>query len=325
MPGTTREARAKLVVAIILLTILTLVLLLTSTPEQSPAQTWTTWGWMLRYRVLPVEEKAALIEIHKDARDSSREQCVACHGDKMDSELPVHRIHLGSELLSGLACHDCHSQVDLSPRGNTVAVRWVDVGFCKTCHSEFTGAKRESHMPGVDLETDCLMCHTGDRAVKHAQPYLPQIIPTSECKGCHGARVLPWTPRHERDDWLQAHGGEALDIGTENCFKCHDFGLKFCDECHKETPPSHLPDWQWRAIHSEKAQADTRVCYACHETSYCKKCHVNHEDGWMSTHPSFVKERGDASCDECHSPSSCSFCHTNHVLLGDSTQTITVP
>ncbi|MBI5230974.1 MAG: hypothetical protein HY876_02290 [Coriobacteriales bacterium] len=308
-------ARVKLVAAVLLLAALATAIFLTSTPERSPARTWTTWAWQARYTVKAVGGHAELAALHAGASVASREQCVACHGDKTDSRLLVHRIHLRSELLPNLACNECHKRVQIGrKKKHTTAAHWVDVGFCKKCHSAYPGLDPDSHMQSEDLNADCTMCHTGVRAVKHAQSFLPQIMPTSECRGCHGGRVLPWTARHEQDDWLQTHGTEALDAGTKTCFACHNFGLKFCDECHREKPPSHLPAQNWRVIHPDEARADTRVCYTCHETDFCRGCHVNHEAGWMKTHPSFVRARGESSCSECHSPSACSYCHTNETL-----------
>ena len=109
----------------------------------------------------------------------------------------------------------------------------------------------------------------------------------------------------------------ALEKGDESCFECHDFGLKFCDTCHDQTPPSHLPAGQWRARHPDAARADTRACRTCHELAFCSKCHLSHEEGWIGRHPSLVQEQGTDSCWRCHSRSFCSFCHTD-VLRGSS-------
>jgi len=311
MPQSTRLARAKLGVVLVLLIALSLALLGMSTPRRSASRTWHTWAWEVRYRLFPVHGKSQLAEVHLNASSSSREQCVACHGDKTSSKLLVHDIHLRSDLLPNLACPDCHRRVDLARRGKTGAGVWVDVGFCKKCHSAYPGGRTGSHMRANDLNADCTMCHTGARAIKHAQPYLSQIIPASRCRGCHGGRVLPWTPRHEQADWLQTHGKEALHDGTDRCFACHDFGLKFCDDCHGKKPASHYPVARWRAVHATAARTESRACAACHRTAFCQKCHVNHENGWMQTHPAFVDQHGTTSCTECHSASWCSYCHTS--------------
>lgn len=304
------KARIRLACALLLLAMLLIAGWRTSTPARSPADTWFTWYWTQRYENFPVENDAELASLHENASTASREQCVGCHGDKTHSQLPVHRIHLTSEFLPELACPDCHTYVELGPRGATTAPKWVEVAFCKKCHSAFPGNDPKSHMREEDIESDCTMCHTGARAMRHAQPYLSQIVDPADCKGCHGGRELPWTPRHEQEDWLEHHGMEALKLGTDPCFACHDFGLKFCDDCHAEQPPSHEPSERWKAIHPEKAREDTRVCYTCHDTGECKKCHVNHEEGWAQAHAAVVERRGDESCAECHSKSACSFCHT---------------
>ena len=229
----------------------------------------------------------------------------------LDSKVLLHRIHLTSELLPGLACHDCHQSISLETRSNKLLVRWVDEGVCKKCHSAFPGLNPNSPMKPSDFEADCTTCHSGNHAFRHDQPYLSQIIAPRECKGCHGGRVLPWQPAHERDDWLQLHGSTALAVGPKSCFKCHDFGLRFCDQCHKIKPPSHVPRETWLVQHPERARADTRACFTCHKAEYCKKCHVNHEPDWLKKHPAVVRAQGTAACMECHSTTFCSYCHSS--------------
>ena len=301
----------KLILASVLLNALILTAFFTSTPVRSAASTWATLAYKARFRLAPVTDKAELSNLHLNSARLSKSQCVACHGDEYDSPIVLHRIHLKSELLPGLACHDCHQRVDLSARSNVAMTRWVDVGFCKKCHSEFSGLTHGLSMTPADFEVDCTTCHTGSNSFRHEPPYLSQVIAPTECRGCHGGRVLPWTALHERSDWLKTHGREALTVGTDNCFQCHDFGLKFCDTCHAIKPPMHLPADQWKANHPEAARADTRACYTCHKINFCKRCHVGHEAGWTKQHPTFVAEKGTASCDQCHSLSFCSYCHTS--------------
>ena len=224
----------KVLLASLLLNALILTSFVTSEPDRSPASTWITAIEKVRYQVFPVEGDEALAALHADATKLSKEQCIACHGPKDESELPLHRMHLTSELLPGLVCHDCHRSISLEERGNEFVVRLVDVGFCKQCHSRFPGLEPNSPMKPADYDVDCTTCHTGKAAYKHDQPYLSHVIAPKECQGCHGGRILPWTVKHERDDWLDTHGPEALDSGEETCFRCHEFGLKFCDECHEE-------------------------------------------------------------------------------------------
>lgn len=304
----------KLILASVLLNALILTAFLTSTPEHSSASTWATAAYKVRFKLNPIDpnkDKAELARLHLDSASVSKSECVACHGDEFDSPIVLHRIHLKSELLPGLACHDCHERVDLTARDNVVMTRWVNVGFCKKCHSKFPGLTPGSPMVPVDFEVDCTTCHTGSNAFRHEPQYLSQIIAPKDCKGCHGGRVLPWTLLHERSDWLQTHGGEALSEGTENCFQCHDFGLKFCDTCHAIKPPMHLPADRWKTNHPDAARADTRACHTCHQINFCKRCHVGHDSGWKQLHSAFVESHGTSSCVKCHSLSFCSYCHAN--------------
>ncbi len=310
MPATRRRPHVWLAIALVVLVVSALALLQFTRADQSPLRVVKTWFWKADFWAFRVEDHPAkLASIHSNATRDSREQCAACHDDKTDSKLVLHRIHLTSDLLKGLQCHDCHSRIDLSRRGNQAVVTWVDVGFCKKCHSPFPGLKATSEMRPEYFERDCTTCHKGADAPKHDEPYLPKHVAASECKGCHGGRVLPSTTRHEQADWLKAHGEQALALGADTCYRCHDFGLKFCDQCHTKKPPTHLPAERWRAIHADAARADTRVCYSCHKVSFCKKCHLNHEAGWMQRHADFVREKGDDSCSECHSASACGYCH----------------
>lgn len=304
----------KLIIASVMLNGLILTAVFTSTPEHSSASLWATTAYRLKFKLSPIDpvkDEAALGALHLDSANLSRSECQACHGDELDSPIVLHRIHLQSELLPGLACHDCHQRVDLTTRGNVAMTRWVDVGFCKKCHSKFPGGSPGSAMSKADFDLDCTVCHTGANAFRHEPKYLSQIIAPRDCKGCHGGRVLPWTYLHERNDWLQTHGREAFTVGKENCFQCHDFGLKFCDTCHALKPPTHLPPDQWKTNHPDAARADTRACYTCHKINFCKKCHLGHDAGWIQRHSVSVQEKGTASCEKCHSLSFCSYCHAN--------------
>ena len=313
-PFDVNKSWIKFLAATLLLNALIITAFVTSSPVHSPASTWLTYAYELKYKVRSLDASTTagmkeLRALHKNAKSLPREQCIACHGNKAFSKFPLHRIHLKSELLPGLACHDCHQSVTLQSKSNRYVVRWVNVGFCKECHSKFPGLNPNSPMKPSDFEADCTTCHSGNHAFKHAKPYLSQIIAPRECKGCHGGRVLPWTALHEQDNWLDLHGQESLRVGKQSCFKCHDFGLQFCDRCHAQKPPSHIPRDQWLVTHSERAQADTRACFTCHKAEFCKTCHVNHPADWLQKHPATVKADGTAKCQQCHSLSFCSYCH----------------
>ena len=137
---------AKLVVASVLLNVILIAGFLTATPTVSPAATWTTGYWKAYYKVRPVSNQADLAALHARSSTLSMEQCVACHGTMLGSKLKLHKIHLGSDLLPGLACPVCHTKVSLEKRSNVKVVRLVDVGVCKNCHSAFPGLSPNSPM-----------------------------------------------------------------------------------------------------------------------------------------------------------------------------------
>lgn len=303
-----RKSWLKLLAAGLLLNGLIVAGMLTGTPRVSPASTWMIAFDKSAYAVRPVAG-GDLDQLHANASQLSKEQCMACHGTMVGSKVPLHRIHLANELLPGLTCHDCHKKVSLEQRSNVKVVRMVDVSFCKKCHSPFPGLQPSSPMKPDDFKADCTTCHTGKSAYKHAQPYLSHVIAPRECAGCHGGRVLPWTPAHEQDNWIQVHGTDALKVGSQSCMKCHEQGLSFCDDCHKRRPPSHDPRSAWLADHKAAAKTDTRACFTCHKAEFCKKCHINHTPNWLSTHFNFVVKNGSEGCLTCHSETFCSTCH----------------
>jgi len=306
-----RKQFTKLLLASLLLNTMILLTMLTSSPKVSPASTWMTAVDQVGYKVHPASNQQDLVRLHADAKHLTKEQCMACHGTMIKSRLVLHRLHLTSELLPGLVCHDCHQSISLEKRSNLKSVRVVNVGFCKKCHSAFPGLKSSSAMKPDDFKADCTTCHSGKHAFKHAQPYLSQIVAPRECPGCHGGRVLPWTPKHERDDWVAAHGAVALQVGQQSCGKCHEYGLEFCADCHRKKPPSHQPRDLWLGEHQVRAKQDTRTCFTCHKADFCKKCHVNHTAGWRDRHFEYVVRNGNDMCRHCHSDSFCAGCHVN--------------
>ncbi len=308
-PYSWRRTIVRFLLASVLLNIVIVASMLTSTPLESPASTWITAANKIYYDVKPVTDKEELQELHFRSSEMPREKCIACHGEMTESKMTLHRIHLTSELLLGIECHNCHKKVSLQKRSNVFVVRMVDVGFCKDCHSKFPGGDPNSAMKPEDFEADCTTCHSGKHHYRHEKEYLSHVIAPRECKGCHGGRVLPWTTAHEKDDWIQKHGPEALTVGAETCQKCHEFGLQFCNECHSKKPPSHNPRDAWLNVHKTRAQQDTRTCFTCHKSDYCKKCHVNHTANWLNRHPKYVLDEGTQTCQKCHSQSFCSFCH----------------
>jgi hypothetical protein len=310
-PFNVNRSWLNLLLASLLLDVLIVVGMLTSSATVSPASTWMTTVDKAIYKVKPVTSQQELAGLHANAGKLSKEQCMACHGTMLESKFTIHKLHLTSELLPGLVCHDCHKSISLEARSNTHVVRLVDVAVCKKCHSPFPGLNPNSPMKPGDFKADCTTCHSGNHAYRHDQPYLSHVIAPRECAGCHGGRVLPWTPAHEKDDWVAKHGQVALVVGKTTCMKCHELGFAFCDSCHSKKPPSHQPRDMWLQNHQAAAKASTPSCFTCHQATFCKKCHINHTPNWKSEHFNFVLKNGADGCLNCHSATFCETCHVS--------------
>jgi len=303
-----RTSKLKLAGAVLALNALIIATFLTSTPTVSPASTWIVAANRVLYSA-NLKRSGSLAELHAKASTLSKEDCIACHGTMKGHKLALHRIHLTSDLIPGLSCTNCHDRIAVQPKSNTKVVHVVNVAFCKKCHSPFPASSDpNSAMKPEDSQADCRTCHSGRHALRHAQPYLSQIVGSRECLVCHGGSILPWTAKHEQADWISEHGKSALG-NVPRCMKCHEYGLAFCTECHRNKPPSHQPRPRWLEVHKNAARRDTRACFTCHKTSYCKRCHINHATGWLKTHPEFVVSGGAQPCLKCHSASFCDGCH----------------
>lgn len=303
------KAKLKLLLATLVFNSFVVATFLTSSPRVSPASTWITAVNKVFYAT-GIKSSSDLKALHLNASSLSKEDCKACHGDMRASKVPLHKMHLTSELLPGLQCHDCHNKIELGGKSNVKVVQVVNVGFCKKCHSSWPGNDPKSPMKPIDAKADCKTCHSGKHAFRHAQPYLSQVIASRECFGCHGGRVLPWVPQHEKPTWVQEHGKIALGK-EERCMKCHEYGLLFCKSCHEKRPPSHFPKDNWRTQHKYQAREDTRICMTCHDLGkFCRKCHLTHTLNWRSkVHFNVVMKEGPDICQKCHSAVFCEGCH----------------
>lgn len=304
------RGKMRLLAASLALNGLIVATFVTSSPQVSPASNWIVATKRFLYSA-GIKPSSDIYGIHSDSRLLAPEDCVACHGTMKQSDMQLHRIHLASEIAS-FKCQDCHDRISIEPKSNEKVVHMVNVGFCKKCHSKFAGLNPNSAMKPVDFLADCTRCHTGDHQPKHAQSYLipATTISKRECPGCHGARILPWTPEHEKPTWISKHGAVALSMGRTECMACHSHGLRFCNSCHEKRPPLHNPKDTWLARHSERARQDTRVCLACHASKFCERCHRRHTSGWQLRHSVVVVKNGSETCRNCHSVLFCEGCHT---------------
>ena len=286
-----------------------LAIFYTSGPIESPSEAWAIATWKAFYKVSPFSEDK-LPELHLNTKEITPPQCKACHGEKgTQAESDIHSLHLNLDI-AFFQCRDCHESITFGKIASEQVAKKINIALCGKCHSEFPGIVPNSAMKPEDAKADCTLCHSGKHALRHEERYLSPIVSKVECYGCHGGRILPWTPLHEKEEWAKkTHGPYALKINPDKCYSCHSYGLQFCDECHKLKPESHKPEDNWRLTHKQKAVDSIESCYICHETISCKKCHIKHTSGWEHSHYKIVLSDGIEACFSCHYEDYCLRCH----------------
>ncbi len=154
------------------------------------------------------------------------------------------------------ACLACHSDLrSVSPKGDLQIPHRAHVTIlemdCVECHNFLVHELSPvgEHSPPM---VGCLECHDGDTA-------------KDACTACHTEKAAPVT--HREEDWLILH---AEDSANPDCVTCHKWAEDWCVDCHSERPRSHGSDW--RALHRVQVEQH-RSCEACHEGSFCIRCH----------------------------------------------------
>lgn len=154
------------------------------------------------------------------------------------------------------ACQSCH--VDLrtvSPSGDLNIPHRAHVVVlklpCVKCHAYLVHATNSEgkHTPSM---ATCLTCHDG-RQAKNA------------CSICHANKGEPVS--HRSPDWIVIHPQMQTKV---DCKSCHQWTEHWCADCHAKRPKSHTADW--RVKHAQQVKV-RRNCEACHEPSFCIRCH----------------------------------------------------
>jgi len=123
---------------------------------------------------------------------------------------------------------------------------------CVYCHLNVVHAdKKEDRRPQMEFCLD--NCHNGKKA-------------TDKCDACHTDKPLPES--HKAPNWYEVHGSLANKI---DCKKCHAYTENYCKTCHLRRPASHTD--VWKSTHKYKAKERRQNCYACHQDSFCLRCH----------------------------------------------------
>lgn len=257
-----------------------------------------------------------------------------------------------SLLLSAAACGYKPAPPRDAERGTTTFPHEIHGGFdCSDCHTGIIKATRlgEAKLPGV---AKCEECHDrstpADKAKfspprREARTYELRFdhvahlkrVPKGDCTACHKTLPKP---------------GEAWNTAPTmaSCLSCHnhqaDFSAARCQGCHvslKRFPLKPISEFahtrNWVKEHGKSAKGSAESCAACHDQTYCARCHATsttavrpeirfpeqietdfiHRGDFLSRH---ALEAGadPASCRKCHGSFFCDSCHTQQSLSGRS-------
>ena len=185
-------------------------------------------------------------------------KCVECHKWTAHEEDYVAR-HKEMPFSSVCASFGCHVGTKTSDEcGNCHHSLQEDKGEWKLIHQETVrsagpnGCLEECH------DTDqCQMCHTTGKEPDFSAEALSSGVEAIERE-------------HVKSDWLEKHGGMALEDDSK-CFTCH-VSVGECEHCHAERPAFHGLKSTWLTRHKDEAK-DERRCLTCHEKTWCEECH----------------------------------------------------
>ncbi len=267
------------------------------------------------------------VDCHTDPMNYAVFTCVTCHEKKETGE--QHEM-IGGYIYKSIDCLDCHPMGEKGSGINHDDTDFPLVGShmmvdCRQCHEkrmykdtpkecykchkkQYDESTNPDHQK-LNLETDCLICHTMD------PDWQPAMF-----------------PQHE-DYW--EFTGAHVDV-SEECEKCHhgDYNKtpKDCNGCHQSnydasTNPNHKnlglshtcdnchttePGWKPATfdVHDDYyeltgAHIDVKDnCAECHHGDYnntpteCKGCHQSNYDN--TTNPNHVNLGLSNACDDCH-------------------------
>lgn len=114
-------------------------------------------------------------------------------------------------------------------------------------------AKPEGELPNVKTINTCFTCH--------AEKF---------CTDCHGV-VMP-----HPTEFVKQHATFGKN-SPKACERCHGSAATFCDQCHHGTQLkySYNPSVPWKTQHPQAvSKTGAAACFACHQNTYCAKCHV---------------------------------------------------
>jgi hypothetical protein len=210
-------------------------------------------------------------------------------------------------LIPNKTCLNCHHEINdkILTSDRRVKVKHKEItnaGFpCTDCHNTTAHSAKNEKSFSMSI---CVKCHN-------------RVGASAKCSSCH-LEDIAYKPHVTLDDWPKTKAARII------CTGCHSKKTdQRCILCHEiELPHSN----KFRKTHSERAIANTSLCYKCHWSTMKKDNACScHKDG--NVHGSYVrwyfKHRETARINgigcNCHSRSYCSHCHDDPNTIYPST------
>lgn len=225
----------------------------------------------------------------------------------------------------GFDCHDCHTGIIKSAKlGDS---KLPGVAKCEECHDRSKAEDKAKYSPPrrEEREYELRFDHTA---------HLKRVA-KGDCTVCHKELPDPGEP------WKTAPPMSA-------CLGCHEHRVDFdqvrCQRCHlslKRFPLRPVSEFahtaSWVKEHGKLTRGSAETCAACHDQTYCARCHATsttsgrpeihfpekvetdfiHRGDFLSRHQ--IEQQADpASCRKCHGSFFCDSCHKEQSLSGRS-------
>lgn len=246
-------------------------------------------------------------------------------------ELPLKFSHK-KHLAKGMACTDCHTQVETSRK--SADNNFPSAEVCDSCHTA-------QHPRPVDVPEKCAMCHPGaENEVIPASVWAPasklvfshalHLQGDETCESCHGdmskVRLATVHQLPSEASCLTCHDGVKA---TQRCSSCHPSGADgklitrdIDDPAAAPLIPRDASGWgaehdlAFVQDHGGISKANPRLCESCHEHDDCLDCHAGvlrpmriHNADYLSTHALDARSKTQ-DCGTCHRmQSDCIACH----------------
>ncbi len=211
------------------------------------------------------------IRWHDPVRELFMEECIDCHGDKIDQNVKHEAVENGCDI-----CHE--STGEPHPEDGVFGFKLVDStpDLCYYCHDE-AEAFPSGHQPV--MEGKCLSCHDVHGSANQALMILPE---QELCLSCH--------------QMLQ--GKEILHTAIEDggCMICHQpHGSEFRELLNERYPAEEYP----------VASIDSfGLCFMCHDSDLMEaeetEWATNFREGNRNLHQLHNNGKKGRNCKFCH-------------------------